>query len=227
MTQEIKLYRYDGACSFAPHALLRHLAVPFHDVKMKEGPNGVVPADGSFTRAEYLQIHPSGYVPALTVDGHAVTEAPAVLAMIARLAPDREQGLRLLGETDLEQAEVIHWMAWLSGTLHSQGFAMYWRPERFVKDKTDYYPAVKQRGAEIIKASFERIEKRLLGKSYAVGDHLTLADFNLYFFWGWGKQQGFSMDENYPNWGKVLKRVEELEGVRKAMEVEGFSLYFS
>ena len=224
--QEIKLYRYSGACSFAPHVLLRHLGVPFHDVVMRVGSDGLEPADGSLTHAEYLQIHPSGYVPALTVDGRAVTEMPAVLTMIAHLAPDREAGLRLLGKTDTDKVDVVHWMAWLSGTLHSVGFGTTMRPERFVGDKADAYPAVQAKGRSIIAASFERIDQKLRGKTYAVGDYLTVVDFNLYFFWRWGMMYDMPMAEKYPNWAKVLKRLEELEAIRKAMEVEGFDLYF-
>ncbi|RYP22850.1 hypothetical protein DL765_001446 [Monosporascus sp. GIB2] len=225
MTQ-VKLYRKDGACSFAPHALLRHLSIPFQDVPMRAGEDGYEAADGSFTHTEYLSINPTGYVPALAVDGEIVTEMPAVLTMIAHLAPDRERGLKLLGETSLEKSMVIHWLAWLSGTLHSLGFGGYWRPYRFVEDNAECYGAVKEKAMKVIKAGFERIDERLKGKTYALGDKPTVVDFNLYFFWRWGYEVGIPMEKEYHNFEKVLRKVEELDGLRKAVEEEGLSLYF-
>ena len=227
MPQEIKLYRMDGTCSFAPHALLRHLGVPFQEVKMTMGATGVESADGSLTRAEYIEkIHPGGHVPGLTVDGRPVSEMPAVMTQIALLAPDREAGLKLLGQTDLDRVEIAHWVTWLSGVLHGRGFNVLWRPDLFAGNKTEYYPVIKEKGTDVIAAAFERIDKKVKGKKYVVGDCLTIADFNLYFFWRWGSAVGMKMAELYPNYGNYLKGLEKLDAIKKTMEVEGFPLYF-
>ncbi|RYP76887.1 hypothetical protein DL771_001440 [Monosporascus sp. 5C6A] len=202
MTQ-VKLYRKDGACSFAPHALLRHLSIPFQDVAMRAGENGYEAADGSFTHAEYLSINPTGYVPALAVEDEI-----------------------LLGETPLEKTTVIHWLSWLSGTLHSLGFGGYWRPNRFVEDNVECYGAVKEKAMKVIKAGFRRIDERLEGKTYALGDKPTVVDFNLYFFWRWGYEVGIPMEKEYHNFESVLRQVEKLEGLRQAVEEEGLGLYF-
>ena len=85
MPSEIKLYRRDGACSFVPHALLNELNIPFTSILMDWDKSGVfAAADGSFTNEEYKEkIHPSGYVPALTVDDQVIIELPAILTYIA------------------------------------------------------------------------------------------------------------------------------------------------
>ncbi|KAF2623787.1 glutathione S-transferase [Macroventuria anomochaeta] len=222
---ELTLYRKDGACSFVPHALLRHLAIPFKAIVMREGPDGYEAADGSLTHAEYLNINPLGYVPVLIVDGEVITEMPAILTMIAHLAPDQEAGREMLGRTPLEKARVVEWMAWLSGSLHSLGFAAFWREYRFVEEHSECYPPVKEKGRKVIKQCFERIDKRLKGRNYAVGDAFTVVDFNLYLFWRWGNDIGFNMKERFPHYGLVLQNTEKLDSIRGAVREEGLSLY--
>ncbi|RYP62848.1 hypothetical protein DL769_007142 [Monosporascus sp. CRB-8-3] len=80
---------------------------------MTAGEGGYEAVDGSFTHARYLSINSAGYVPALAVEDGIVMEMPAVLTMIAHLAADQERGLKLLGETSLEETTIIHWLAWL------------------------------------------------------------------------------------------------------------------
>lgn len=109
------LYGADGSCALVPHMLLRELDVHFNRVRMHSGSDGLLEAaDGSLSHTEYLKIHPSGYVPALSVDGFIITEMPAILHYIASLAPERE----LLGSKLMEKLRVEEWMTWLSGTLH-------------------------------------------------------------------------------------------------------------
>lgn len=225
------LYQKAGACSLVPHALLYHLHVPFRAVPMAPDANGkFAAADGSFTHDEYVQrINPSGYVPALDIgDGTIITEMPALLSYIVNTAAasqQQQQHADLLGRTALEKAQVLQWLAWLSGTLHAQGFGALFRPVRFVGAREDVYPAVQDRGKDIIRTAFARIEKALTGKEHLVGDHLTVADFNVYVFYRWGVQIGFDMAGSYPEYTRVLRKVESLEGVKKAIEVEGLKFH--
>ena len=92
------LFESHGSCCFVPHALLNELDIPYESVLLTFK-NGVMEAaDGSFTHEQYKQINPSGFVPALKVDGQIVTELPAIVAYIAELRPDRQ----LLGTTPVE-----------------------------------------------------------------------------------------------------------------------------
>lgn len=257
---QVKLYIGKGSCSLAPHALLRHLGVPFElvEMRLRPGSGGVEAADGSLTYAEYLRLNPTGFVPALIVtedgggEAEIVTEMPAVLTMIAHLAPSRAGVLReetgaqapLLGRTVRERVAVAHWMAWLSGTLHGAGFAPYWRPDRVAGDDESFHPAVKEQSMKVITAGFARIEEKLRGvkinnnnngggggtrsaRRYAVGDALTVVDFNLYFFWRWAGLADVPMDAaRYPEYARVLRQLEvESEGLRETLRVEGFELF--
>ncbi|KAL3442981.1 hypothetical protein BJX65DRAFT_312283 [Aspergillus insuetus] len=222
---KIILYRKDGACSLVPHALLTHLRIPFTAIPMQSGPDGLEAADGSLPHAEFRRINPTGYVPTLTVDGAVVTEMPAILTYIASLVPERN----LLGSESAERAlnrvRVTEWLAWLSGTLHN-AFAAIWRPYRFTDD-AGAHESVARRGREVIDAGFARIEARLRGREWAVGEAgATVVDFHLYVFWRWGVRAGIEMRELYPSFGRLVRRVEGLEGVKEAVAVEGLEPCF-
>jgi glutathione S-transferase len=189
---------------------------------MIAGPDGYEAVDGSLTHAEYRVVNPLGYVPTLVVDGESVTEMPAVLTMIVQLSSDEQKAGELLGRTALERARVAEWMAWLSGTLHSLGFGAYWRQYRFVENH-ECYPAVKVKGGKVIEQCFERIDQRLRGRRFAVGDALTLADFNLCIFWRWGTAIGHDMKAKFPSYTEALKRMQDVVGVREAINDEGMS----
>ncbi|KAI5924622.1 glutathione S-transferase [Camillea tinctor] len=230
---QITLYRANLTCSWVPHALLRHLSIPFKSVPMRPENNQspitshYEAADGSFTYEEYRKnVHPMGYVPSLVVDGEVITEQLAVLTMIAQLAPDREAGEAILGKAPLEHVRVIEWIVWLSGTLQAAGFAAFWRQNRYADQHEEAYPAIKEKGRKVIESSFERINEQLRGRQYAVGDALTIVDINLYVFWVWGAHIEIPMLERFPAYADVMRRVTALPGIRAAAEEEGLPLYF-
>lgn len=212
----LTLYRSDGACSIVCNALIRDLEIPHDAVRMKLGPNGVEPVDGSFTAASYRNIHHSGKVPALTVDGTPLIENAAILNFIASLTP---QSRALTGGEDLlNRAYVISWMAWLSGTLHSHGggFSMMFVPSRFT-DKEEHHAMVQEKGRAFVRSGFAIIEKHLADRDYFVGDDVTIVDYNSLTFWLWGNRHGFEMKKNYPNFGKLIQKMEARKGVREAL----------
>ncbi|MGZ9202373.1 MAG: glutathione S-transferase N-terminal domain-containing protein, partial [Caulobacteraceae bacterium] len=119
----MKLFYSPGACSIAPHILLRELELP-HTLQL------VSLADGEHNTASYLRINPKARVPALEIGGEIYTEVPALLTYLASLKP--EAGLLpALGSVEL--ARTLEWLAWLSSTVHI-AFAQFRRPERFLPD---------------------------------------------------------------------------------------------
>ncbi|RWA11455.1 hypothetical protein EKO27_g3636 [Xylaria grammica] len=226
---QVTLYHVNGACSLVPHILLRQLGIPFKAVPMRfrPGDNGLEAVDGSLSNAEYRKINPAGYVPVLVVDDEVITEQFAVLTMIALLSPDKEAGEALLGRDSLGRVRVTEWMAWLSDTLHSQGYGAFLHPQRFVEGSKDMYSTVKAKGLKNIEYCYDLIEKRLGNRTYVVGEHLTVVDLFVYVLWGWGARFALiEMKERYPAYGKLVQRVEALDYVRKAVEEEGVKLQF-
>ncbi|KAE9567943.1 hypothetical protein CGMCC3_g15938 [Colletotrichum fructicola] len=225
---KITLYRTNGACSLAPHSVLTHFAIPFVAVEMEPTPDGINgiggryrAVDGSLTHEEYRRINPTGYVPCLVVDEKVITEMPAVLTYIASLVPEQN----LFGRTAVQRAKAYEWVCWLSGTLHSLGYAGVLRPERFVKGEAAKAEVV-ARGQKIIDECYARIDERLAGRKFAVGDGLTVVDFNLYIFYCWGCKAGTEMGRLYSNYERIARMVEGLDGVTKVVHIEKQQLVF-
>lgn len=212
----ITFYRGNGSCSFVAHALFRELDIPFNTFLMKFLPEGWEAADGTLSREEYRRtVHPLGYIPCLVVDDQIITETPAVLTYIALFRPERN----LLGSTQLERTRVAEWHTWLSGRMHGYGWGMLLRPARFTDDEAEY-EAVKEKGRVIIAASFDRLEKHLEGRRFMVGEAETTVDFNIIIFWYWGRNWGFNMVEDYPNYTKQVRRMEEKPSIKAAAQEE-------
>lgn len=222
----LTLYYSPGSCALVPHALLHHLSLPFTPVAIARGADGLEAADGSFSAQWYREnIHHAGYVPALKVgEGEVVTEMPAILTYIALSAGSKE-GDALLGRDVLGRARVAEWLAWLAGTVHGNGFAMLFRPARFSADSSTH-SSIKAQGEEVVKKCFQRIEERLRGRDFAVGDALTVADLNVYVFARWWVEALGKDLKEYPEYRRVCGGVERVEGVRKAVEEHGKELLF-
>lgn len=147
---DIKLWYSSGACSLAPHVLLREIGVPFDGIETSV-------AKAAHLTEEFGRINPKKRVPVLSLDGEVITEVPAIATAIADLAPERH----LMGRTALDRARVYEWMNWLSGTLHGQGFGALWRPQRF-SDEPDVFDSIKE-GAENDRRVLRRYRKQAFG----------------------------------------------------------------
>ncbi|KAK7431857.1 hypothetical protein QQZ08_001475 [Neonectria magnoliae] len=211
----LTLYLANGSCALVSHAVLLHFEIPVTIVEMKFGPEGVESADGTISHTDYLKIHPQGYVPALDVDGEIITELSAILNYISSLVPEAE----LFTDNGLGRARVSEWLNWLSGTMHAVGFGMMFRPGRFTDDPATF-DLVRAKGKDVIHKCFSRVDTRIKDKEFAVGSALTAADFNIYIFSRWGKEIGIDMEAEYPNYNKFARRLESVEGIRKALEEE-------
>jgi glutathione S-transferase len=236
----LTLYRFDGSCSRVPHILLRELGVPFTDIPMAMDPSssagGLYPKDESLTPAEYRsQVHPDGKVSALVVDGVVITEMAGVLTYIATLA-EQQYGKRWLPADAVLRAKAYEWIAWLSGTVHGLAFMAFWRPDRITGEE-GAFEGIRAKAARDIWGCYERIEARLVAanggsasSSFAVGGEFSVVDVLVYLFWRWAKHvEGLEegIVGRWPRFAELAKRVEGLEGTKRAMEIEGQGLWFS
>ncbi|CAI6089538.1 unnamed protein product [Clonostachys chloroleuca] len=214
---EITLYMGKAGCALGAHILLEEIGIPYSIVIMEVGPSGsYVTADGSMSIAEYREkIHHDGFVPALKVSDEVITENPAILSFIASMCPER----KLLGKAPIENAHVIKWLTWISGTLHGYGYGMLTRPARFSKGK-DLYPKIRDMGRVYILDCYSKIEVALQGRKFPIGDAESLVDYYLVPFWHFGATFGFDMSL-YPEYLKLVCRIESKEAAKRVLEEEG------
>ncbi|KAG9238517.1 glutathione S-transferase [Amylocarpus encephaloides] len=208
---EIQFYYAPGACSLAPHILLREAGLDFEGI-----PNTVTLDTVSFTKG-FAAINPKMRVPVISTDGEVITETAAVCLAVSNLAPE----FHLMGKSPLENVRVHEWMNWLAGTLHGQGYGGVARPERWT-DEVGAYDGIRMKAREHVEGCYGVIEGRLRDDSvWAVGERLTCVDVYLFVFWRWGKEMGVKMEEGYPRYTALVRNLAEREAVRETLEVEG------
>ena len=206
---KLTFYYGSGACSLAPHILLREAGLDFTALSAVE--------PGNFNKfiQDFHRINPKMKVPVLVQDEAAITEVPAIATAISNLAPH----LHLTGRTPMETVRVYEWMNWLSGTVHGQGFGAILRPERYSVDASAK-DGIKAKGREWITECYAMIQRKLDGL-FAVGDALTAVDPYLFVFFRWGNDLGFEVKEKCPKYTALVKALVERPAVKATLEAEG------
>jgi glutathione S-transferase len=143
-------------------------------------------------------LNPSLRVPTLVLDdGRPLGESGAILWYFG-------EGTRFVPEDPYERAQVLQWMFFEQYDLEPAiAVARFWvaysgRPDDF----TEQLPAKLQAGERVLAA----LEEHLAGRSYAVGDALSLADIALYGYTHVADEGGFELDR-YPAVRAWLARV--------------------
>ena len=209
----MKLYYSPGACSLASHIMLIEAGVAHELVK-------VPVADKSNRRPEYLEVNPRGYIPALEVDGWVMGENAAILVFLALRYP----GAGLLPAEARAQAKALEWIAWQSSTAHP-AFAHLWRPERFV-DTPEDEETVKQAARSRVRRVGAEIEAWLAANDHAAGAEFSAADGMFLVLYRWLWRAGETVDErSHPAWTRYARRMGERQSVRRALSIEGISLF--
>jgi len=199
-----------GACSGAPHILIREAGIDFDTVLINVKPG---------FPEEHRHINPKGRVPILKLGDEIITEVPAIMTAISQLAPDRH----LLGKTNLEIVRTYEWLNWLSGTLHAQAFGMVRRTYRF-SDDPETYDSIRVKGRKTVEEGLQYIEEKLQG-DHAVGDSFTAVDGFLLVVYRWGNQLEFDMREKYPKFTRLAEKNLERDSVKAAFREEDITLW--
>lgn len=203
----IKYYYSPGSCSLAPHILLRDIGAEFEAIRLSDLRLHPLPE-------EFRRINPKMRVPVMSVDDDTITELPAIVTMIASFAPER----KLLGRTQLETVRVYEWMNWLSGTAHSLGYKLLFRPMHYTTNLAGC-DGIKAKARELVTECFELLEQKLAGP-YAVGGALTVVDPYLLVFYRWGSEIGLNMKEKYPKYTALVENLVQLAPVKSTLEIE-------
>jgi glutathione S-transferase len=208
---KFKLYYSPGACSLAPHIVLKEIGIPF-EVEL------VSTSDSTTSTEKYLSINSKGRVPALDIGDSTLTEVSAIMTYLALLHPKSD----LISKKPLEMARTIEWMNWLA-TIHATVIAQNWRAERF-SDNVDSYSDIQAKGFEELKKVSSDIDKKLRLNEWAIGNKYSIADPYLLVLYRWGNRIGVDMSQ-FANSTSHAKKMEMRNAVSSVLEFEGISIW--
>lgn len=194
----MKLYYAPGACSLADHIALHEARLTFEhekvDLKSKRTESG----------ADFSQINPKGYVPALTLDsGETLTENVAILDWIAHQNP------ALKPSGDLGHTHLLQALAFISTEIH-KGF------KPFFAGGND---EEKAKAAETIGKRVSYLLETMEG-DYLFGERVSVADFYFFVMLLWAQKNEIQMPDGL---AAYRDRILDLPSVKKAMAHEGLS----
>ena len=199
----MKLYFYPGACSMAPHIVLREAGYQFEldkvDLAKKQTASG----------EDYGKVNPKGYVPALRLDdGQVLTEAGAILQYLADHKPD--SGLAPKAGT-MERYRLMEWLNFIASEIHKTLGALF--NPKITPEWKDNQIALFGRRCDVLVRTLD-------GKQYLMGDKFSVADAYLFTILGWANL--FKLDMNkWPALQSYTARVAARPAVQQAMKAEG------
>ena len=202
----MRLYYSPGACSLAPHIVLREAGLPFElektDLRAKRTESG----------ADFTQVNPKGQVPTLQLDdGGILTENAVVNQYIA----DQSPGSGLLPPAgSMERYRALEWLTFVTTELHKT-FSPLFKPNT----PDDYKPIVK----ENLAARFAHVDRHLAdGRPYLTGDTFTAADAYLFVMLTWADRVGLDL-ATLTNLKAYHERVAARPKVQEALRAEGLA----
>jgi len=168
-------------------------------------------AKGEHKTPEYLALNPNGAIPTLVDGSFVLTESRAIMQYLASKKP--ETGLVPKDETD--RADVTRWQFWdaahFSTCCGTVAFQRVFKPMMGMGEPDH---AKVEEGLAGFRRYAAVLEARLAGKTYVVGDKLTLADLTLACSLMYAKQSELPLSE-FPNVQSWFGRITELEAWRK------------
>ena len=199
----MRLYYTPGTCSLSPHIVAREAGLEIELV-------AVDMATKLTQRGErYTQINPKGYVPALVLDdGFILTEGPAIVQLLADLAPSAEL---IPGPGTLDRYVAQEWLNFISAELH-KGFAPLWRK--------DTSADMRRLARDTLATRFSFLDQHLASRPYILGDRFSVADAYAFTVLGWAKLMAIDLGR-WANITAYLERIRLRPKVREALIAEG------
>lgn len=202
----MKLYYAPGACSLAPHIVLREAGAEFSLVKVDTARH--VAAGGT----DYYTLNPKGQVPMLEMpDGTRLTEGPVIAQFIA----DRQGATGLMPAAGtLERYRVQEWQNYITSELHKSFTPLF---------NAALDAAAKRTLSAVLLKKLQWVDQWLEGRDHLTGEAFTAADAYLYTVCGWAGHVGLDLSP-MAHLQAFLRRVAQRPSVRDALKAEGLPL---
>jgi glutathione S-transferase len=198
----MKLYFAVNTCALAPHIVLREAGIPFElvevDLRTKRTKMG----------ADYKEMNPKGYVPALQLDdGELLTEAAVIAQFLADLKP---QAKLAPPAGTMERVRLQEWLNFIATELHKATSPLY---------NPAANDAFKESLKERLTARFSILGERVQDRPYVMGEAFTIADpYAYYTLRSW--QRLVRKDFPHPALQPYFDRIGARPAVRAALEAE-------
>lgn len=190
MTSPIKLFRNpkSGHCHRV-ELMMSFLGIPYETVDLDM-------VNGAHKDPEYLKISPLGQVPSIDDNGTTLSDSNGILTYLVNRYGDGEW----TGKTPVEKAQIQRWLSIAAGEIASGPAAA-----RLV---TVFGASLDHASAKAkAHALFAVMNAELEGKTFLVGDRLTIADVAGYSYIAHAPEGGVSLAA-YPNIRAWLARIE-------------------
>lgn len=199
-----QLYFTPGACSLAPHIVLREAGAKFDLVQVDLKTHTT--KDGK----DFYGINPKGYTPALGLpNGELLTEGPAITQYVA----DNANATSLAPKSgSLERARVNEWLTFIGTEVHKTYSPLF-------NPASD--DATKKQAKDKIANRLGLVEKNLAdGRAYLTGEAFTIADAYLFTVVNWSGNVGVDLTP-FPKLQAFQARVLARPHTQAAMKAEG------
>jgi glutathione S-transferase len=210
----MKLYWGPHSCAIGTHILLEEIGRPYEAQEIDV-------QGGATTEAWFRAINPKGKVPTLVLDdGRVLTEFGAIGVWLARHNPD----LGLLPTDADEEQRALSLTDYAVGTIHGQGFARLFKPERFEPQDPVHQTlglgqgSVRKQGRTMVDEGFAVLDAQLAGRKWAAGERFGIADAALFYVERWATQQGIALPANV---SAHVERVKARPAVAKVRRLWG------
>jgi glutathione S-transferase len=209
----MKLFYSPGACSLAPHIVLREAGLPFLLEKVDTAKH--VTTSGS----DYFAVNPKGQVPVLELDdGTRLTEGPVIAQFIGDQATKKTL-MPVAGS--MARYRVMEWQNYITSELHKSFTPLF---------NSGFDATAKSLHAKLLLkkylwvdgqlAKYVSVEGHLARTKYLSGDDFTVADAYLFTVTGWAKHVNLDL-LHLPHLQRFLADVVARPAVREAMKAEG------
>lgn len=199
----MKLYYSPGACSLAPHIVLLEAGFTFDLEKVD------IPNKKTASGADYWQINPKGYVPALQLEnGEVLTEVSTILQYLADQKP--AAGLVPASGT-MARYRLMEALNFIATEVHKSVGALF---------NPAMTPEMKEVQKGYIARRFAALDKMLAGRPWMTGDAFSVADAYLFNVLRWCGFHKIDLAQ-WPNIQAFFAKAGERPQVQAAMRAEG------
>ena len=203
----ILLYISPGSCSRVPLISLLEAGADFETATVRF-------MKGEHKSPAYKKLNPKGKVPAILVDGEALTENVAIISFLHQHFP--EAGLLPPAATPMEAARITADLCFCSATLHP--IVTRIRMPVFFS-APEAARSVWEKGCEAMREYFQLVEDRLGEGPWWYGDKWSAMD--AYLSWVFWRVEGADFPvADYPRFADHMKRMAARPAFKRAIEIE-------